>query len=594
MIKGIIFDLDGVLTFTDKYHYMAWKKIADEEDIYFDEEINKRLRGVSRLDSLEIILERANKEYTQEDKVALAEKKNKLYIELLANLSSDDVAINADQVLNDLRGKGLKLAVGSSSKNTNLILKNTNLGSYFDVVVDGNMIEKSKPNPEVFLKAAELLGIKPSEALVVEDAVAGIEAGVNGGFMTVAISTAKESNLPNYKINVLADLLNIIDEEKKNPLFKLEHIKKVYPNGVCAIEDFSLDIYPGEFMVFVGPSGCGKSTVLRMIAGLEEITDGAFYIDGEEMSDSDPKDRDIAMVFQNYALYPHKNVRQNIGFPLYMKSVGFKHFFDIKYRINRRKEIDKKVESVAETIGLSEYLDRKPKNLSGGQRQRVALGRAIIRNPKAFLLDEPLSNLDAKMRAEMRTEISKLHSKLGTLFIYVTHDQIEAMTMASRIVVMKDGYIQQVGTPREIFMHPKNMFVAGFIGTPPMNFIDGVIRKEDKIYFEFTDGNKIDLPDSVIKKLDLSYIDKNVVLGIRPKAINIVEDSNFKGKVTICEQLGDEALVYFKYLTDKEYVASLSTYEKYEEGQEISLSFDLEHCSLFSKETEGSILNEED
>ena len=590
MIKGIIFDLDGVLTFTDNLHFKAWKEIADKEGIYFDEEINKRLRGVSRLDSLNIILEKASKTYTLEEKEKLANEKNEIYISLLANLNKNDVDDNTRDVLSSLKEKGMLLAVGSSSKNTKLILQQTELESYFDVVIDGNMITKSKPAPEVFLKAAEALNIEPIEAFVVEDAEAGILAGNQGGFKTLAVGPAKEANIAYKNIDNLNEIISLVDENNNElPIIKLEHIKKVYPNGFCAIEDFSLDIYNGEFVVFVGPSGCGKSTILRMIAGLEEITDGAFYIDGEEMSDSEPKDRDIAMVFQNYALYPHKTVKQNIGFPLYMQSVGFKHFFDFKYRKERRKNIDKKVEEIAESIGLTPYLNTKPKNLSGGQRQRVALGRAIIRNPKAFLLDEPLSNLDAKMRTEMRTEIAKLHNELGTIFIYVTHDQIEAMTMASKIVVMKDGYIQQIGSPSEVFMHPANQFVAGFIGTPQMNFFDCILRKEnDELLLEFQEGPKVTLPKNI--EVDNNYIDKEVILGVRPKAIKIVNESAFKAKVTICEQLGDEALIHFNYTGDTEYICSLVTYENYEVNQIINFDFDLDFCSLFANDTKDSIL----
>ena len=376
-----------------------------------------------------------------------------------------------------------------------------------------------------------------------------------------------------------------------NVKIELKNIKKVYPNGVNAVKDFSLTIDDGEFVVFVGPSGCGKSTVLRMIAGLEEISDGELLINDELVNDTEPKERDIAMVFQNYALYPHLSVRKNIGFPLLMENVGIKHFFDFKYRKARKQDIYKQIDDVAAKIGLTDYLDRKPKNLSGGQRQRVALGRAIIRHPKAFLLDEPLSNLDAKMRSEMRTEISKLHNDLKSIFIYVTHDQIEAMTMGSKIVVMKDGYIMQVGTPAEVFMNPVNTFVAGFIGTPQMNFFDVKLIKEDDIYVLFPTGEKFSLPKSLQLRLDLSYIDKDVILGIRPKAINITNSSrnSLNGKVTISEQLGDEALVYFNYL-DKEYIASVLTYQKFEADQNIQLSLDLQFASLFDKETEKVIL----
>ena len=375
--------------------------------------------------------------------------------------------------------------------------------------------------------------------------------------------------------------------ETNEPKIRLEHIKKVYPNGVTAVKDFSLDIDNGEFVVFVGPSGCGKSTVLRMIAGLEEITDGDFNLDGKRMNDLEPSERNIAMVFQNYALYPHLTVRDNIAFPLTNAKIPFKKFFNLKYRKERKKEIYAKANEVAKIIGLEPYLDRKPKNLSGGQRQRVALGRAIIRNPKVFLLDEPLSNLDAKMRAEMRTEISRLHNDLKTIFIYVTHDQIEAMTMGSKIVVLKDGYIQQIGTPNEIFMNPKNMFVAGFIGTPPMNFFDAKVSEDGK-NIETCDQS-FKLPDNVFKALDGSYKGKEVVLGVRPKMIK-VDSGKLKGKVSISEQLGDEALIYFNIEGDKEYVASINTFKKYEMGEEINIDLDLSYMSLFDKESQESIL----
>mgnify|MGYP001090221186 FL=1 len=265
---------------------------------------------------------------------------------------------------------------------------------------------------------------------------------------------------------------------------KLEHIYKVYPNGTKAVSDFTMDIKDGEFIVFVGPSGCGKSTTLRMIAGLEEITDGELYINDKLMNDVIPMNRNIAMVFQNYALYPNLTVRQNIAFPLNIsKKIPFSKFFSLKYRKERKKEINEIVEEIAKKINLYEYLDRKPANLSGGQRQRVALGRSMVRNPSAFLLDEPLSNLDAKMRAQMRTEISTLHNDLQTIFIYVTHDQIEAMTMGTKIVVLKEGIIQQVASPKELFLHPINKFVAGFIGTPQMNFFKVKLIKEDNRYF---------------------------------------------------------------------------------------------------------------
>ncbi len=594
MIKGIIFDMDGVLTFTDKYHYICWKKIADQENIYFDEEINNRLRGVSRMDSLNIILEKANKEYSLEEKTKLAELKNSYYVECLNELKPTDISDEVRNTLINLRELGIKLAIASSSKNAKLIAEKLNITSLFDFIVDGNMISKSKPDPEVFIKAADMINLNPSDCFVVEDAKSGITAAYNGGFKTVGFGKdVKDFDLAKYHIDSLTELLNLIEDNENidtnaKPVISLSHIKKVYPGNVCAVKDFSLDIYDGEFVVFVGPSGCGKSTVLRMIAGLEEITDGELYIDSKNMTDAEPKERNIAMVFQNYALYPHLSVRKNIGFPLYMEDIPFSKWFNFKYRKERKAEIDALVEEVASKIELSPYLDRKPKNLSGGQRQRVALGRAIIRNPKAFLLDEPLSNLDAKMRAGMRTEISKLHEQLKAIFIYVTHDQIEAMTMGSKIVVLKDGIIQQIGTPKEVFMNPKNKFVAGFIGTPQMNFFDCTLNKDS---ITLKNGTELKLPKSLFDRIDDKYISKEVCLGVRPKAISIDNMSNINGKVTISEQLGDEALVYFNIDGyDNEYSLSMITYNNYKSGESVGLSFNLDNASLFDIETEESIL----
>ena len=284
---------------------------------------------------------------------------------------------------------------------------------------------------------------------------------------------------------------------------ELVNINKIYPNGVQAVFDFNLKIADKEFIVFVGPSGCGKSTTLRMIAGLEEISSGEFYIDGELMNDVAPKDRNIAMVFQSYALYPHMTVYDNMAFGLKLRRVP-------------KEQIKQKVEEAAEILGLKAYLDRKPKALSGGQRQRVALGRAIVRNAKVFLMDEPLSNLDAKLRVTMRSEIIKLHARLNSTTVYVTHDQIEAMTMASRIVVMKDGYIQQIGEPKEIYDNPANAFVAGFIGTPPMNFIHGKIA-ENGVFTAKDRDYDLQVPEYQFKKAEeAGLIGKPIILGIRP------------------------------------------------------------------------------
>ena len=322
----------------------------------------------------------------------------------------------------------------------------------------------------------------------------------------------------------------------------LKHIFKVYDGGVKAVNDFCMDIEDKEFIVFVGPSGCGKSTTLRMIAGLEEITAGELQIDGEVVNDYEPKDRNIAMVFQNYALYPHMSVYENMAFALKTAHVP-KHI------------IHEKVTEAAEILGITEYLQRKPKALSGGQRQRVALGRAIVRQPKVFLLDEPLSNLDAKLRAAMRAEISRLHQRLGTTFIYVTHDQVEAMTMGTRIVVMRDGFVQQIDTPMNLYKYPDNMFVAGFIGTPQMNFFEGVIvRRDDNVFFKLDCGAIIGMKYFQADKIPTKYMDgrRKVVFGVRPDDVRILKpDANDKGYwspaqavVSVVEVLGNEAILY--------------------------------------------------
>ena len=321
----------------------------------------------------------------------------------------------------------------------------------------------------------------------------------------------------------------------------LKHIYKVYPNGTKAVNDFNMRISDKEFIVFVGPSGCGKSTVLRMIAGLEPITAGELKIGDVVVNDIEPKDRDIAMVFQNYALYPHMTIYENIAFGLRMKKVP-------------KDEIDRRVKEAAEILGITDYLKRKPKEMSGGQRQRVALGRAIVREPKVMLLDEPLSNLDAKLRTQMRSEIVKLHKKLNTTFIYVTHDQVEAMTMGTRIVVMKSGFIQQIDTPKNLYKYPSNKFVAGFIGTPQMNFFEGTLKKVgDEVIIDFAGSDaKITVPYSMMMKTTPSYLsgDKTVIIGLRAEDISLDEEkvqkstARIKVKISHTEELGTETLVY--------------------------------------------------
>ncbi|GAB6118301.1 sn-glycerol-3-phosphate ABC transporter ATP-binding protein UgpC [Thermoanaerobacter brockii subsp. lactiethylicus] len=365
----------------------------------------------------------------------------------------------------------------------------------------------------------------------------------------------------------------------------LKHVYKVYPGGVTAVKDFNLEIQDKEFIVLVGPSGCGKTTTLRMIAGLEEISQGELYIDGKLVNDVPPKDRDIAMVFQNYALYPHMTVYDNMAFGLKLRKVP-------------RAEIDRKVKEAARILGLEEYLNRKPKALSGGQRQRVALGRAIVRNPKVFLMDEPLSNLDAKLRVQMRTELAKLHDRLQTTFIYVTHDQTEAMTMGTRIVVMKDGVIQQVDKPQTIYDYPNNLFVAGFIGSPQMNFIDARLEnKNGKVYATFK-GFSILVPEGILKRLkDPSYVGKEIVLGIRPEDLHDEEvfleaypEAVVEAKVDVTELMGPETYLYLD-VNGVSLTARVDPRTRAKAGDVIKIGFDINKLHMFDKETEMSILN---
>ena len=384
----------------------------------------------------------------------------------------------------------------------------------------------------------------------------------------------------------------------------LKGINKIYPSGVQAVFDFCLDIRDKEFIVLVGPSGCGKSTTLRMIAGLEEISSGELYIDGKLVNDVVPKDRDIAMVFQNYALYPHMSVYDNMAFGLKLRKVP-------------KEIIDQKVKQAAQILGITDYLSRKPKALSGGQRQRVALGRTIVREPKVFLLDEPLSNLDAKLRASMRTEISKLHTRLATTFIYVTHDQIEAMTMGTRIVVMKDGFMQQVDTPQNLYDYPINLFVASFIGTPQMNFFkDSTLTSEDgKVFVNFVGGNKILLPESMrarIKNLN-EYLDtdKKITLGVRPEDIHQDQlfisnspDTVVAARIEVIEKLGAETQIYCELdyegktssIIDNstQMIAKISSRAIVENGQIVELAFDAHHIHMFDAITEASILERDE
>ena len=402
----------------------------------------------------------------------------------------------------------------------------------------------------------------------------------------------------------------------------LKHVYKIYDNmdkkaaenKKPAVSDFCMEIQDKEFIVFVGPSGCGKSTTLRMIAGLEQITEGEIWIDNTLVNDVAPKDRDIAMVFQNYALYPHMTVYDNMAFGLKLRKVA-----DIKkdkqgnpildengntitvMRKYTKQEIDEKVQHAAKILAIEEYLERKPKALSGGQRQRVALGRTIVRNPKVFLLDEPLSNLDAKLRATMRSEIIKLHDQLGATFIYVTHDQVEAMTMGTRIVVMKDGLVQQIGAPQELYDYPINTFVAGFIGTPQMNFFDGHLSPNGKLMF--ANGQEITLSPSTMAAFDVDKIGSglDVVMGIRPGDLKVLDtetDTTVVAKVEVVEALGNETIIYANLDKNAEaglektatsIVASAKLKKNPARKSEIILGIDEDAIHIFDRATEISI-----
>ena len=366
---------------------------------------------------------------------------------------------------------------------------------------------------------------------------------------------------------------------------KLKNVYKKYEGGVTAVSDFNLDIADKEFIILVGPSGCGKTTTLRMVAGLEEISEGEVYIGDRLVNDVQPKDRDIAMVFQNYALYPHMTVFDNMAFGL-------------KLRKTPKEDIKRRVREAAKILEIEHLLDRKPKALSGGQRQRVALGRAIVRDPKVFLMDEPLSNLDAKLRVQMRLEITKLHQKLNTTFIYVTHDQTEAMTMGTRIVVMKDGFIQQVDTPTALYDRPNNMFVAGFIGSPQMNFINVKVEKRgEEIHLTFGE-NDIKLPEGKAKKIEgTDYFGQEVVMGIRPESIHdedafieSMPDSIVGAKVEVVEMLGSETLLHM-FIDEISCTARVNPRTKTRSGDLIKVAIDTNRVHLFDKETERTIIN---
>ena len=374
------------------------------------------------------------------------------------------------------------------------------------------------------------------------------------------------------------------EDKKKNKKKADEPEKKkvnlqITDEGVVAVQAFNLDIADKEFIVLVGPSGCGKSTTLRMVAGLEEISDGELYIDGKLMNDVAPKDRDIAMVFQNYALYPHMTVYENMAFSL-------------KLRKEKKEVIDKKVREAAEILDITQYLDRKPKALSGGQRQRVAIGRAIVRDPKVFLMDEPLSNLDAKLRNQMRAEIIKLRERINTTFIYVTHDQTEAMTLGDRIVIMRDGYIQQIGTPQDVFNHPANLFVAGFIGMPVMNMFDGKLTREGDKFFAELGGVKVELSkDKEERLLKNNVQSQDVILGIRPEHTELA-DKGVPAKIDVSEMMGSSVHLHVS-AEGKDVIIIVPTTEMLSDafrmGQQVHFTFNGAVAHVFSKETEKNL-----
>ena len=368
-------------------------------------------------------------------------------------------------------------------------------------------------------------------------------------------------------------------ETEKNPETNKPNLQ-ITDEGVVAVQEFNLDIKDKEFIVLVGPSGCGKSTTLRMVAGLEEISGGELYIDGKLCNDVAPKDRDIAMVFQNYALYPHMTVYENMAFSLKLKKTP-------------KDEIDKKVKEAAQILDITQYLDRKPKALSGGQRQRVAIGRAIVRDPKVLLMDEPLSNLDAKLRNQMRAEIIKLRQRIDTTFIYVTRDQVEAMTLGDRIVIMKDGYIQQIGTPQEVFNHPVNLFVAGFIGTPQMNFFDATLTNKGDKYVVNVQGKEYELTAEQNAKLKGQNVPSDIVLGVRPVHISLANDG-IEAKVDVTELMGSELHLHLDS-NGKDVVAVVPTTDIDVDGlhgshKTVHYTFKPELMHIFDRATEKNII----
>ena len=395
---------------------------------------------------------------------------------------------------------------------------------------------------------------------------------------------SESRNMAEVQLKNIKKVYPFISGEQKKKKKKADEPEKKKVNlqitdeGVVAVQAFNLDIADKEFIVLVGPSGCGKSTTLRMVAGLEEITDGELYIDGKLMNDVAPKDRDIAMVFQNYALYPHMTVYENMAFSL-------------KLRHTPKDEIDKKVREAAEILDITQYLERKPKALSGGQRQRVAIGRAIVRDPKVMLMDEPLSNLDAKLRNEMRAEIIKLRERINTTFIYVTHDQTEAMTLGDRIVIMRDGYIQQIGTPQDVFNHPANLFVAGFIGMPVMNFFDAkLIREGEKFFVQLADY-KVELaPEKEERLLKNDVQSQDITLGVRPEHTEL-GDEGVAAKVDVSEMMGSSVHLHVS-AEGRDVIIIVPTIEmkgNYKIGDAVHFTFGGNVAHVFSKETDKNL-----
>ena len=368
-------------------------------------------------------------------------------------------------------------------------------------------------------------------------------------------------------------------KKKANEPEKKKVNLQITDEGVVAVQEFNLEIKDKEFIVLVGPSGCGKSTTLRMVAGLEDISGGELYIDGKLVNDVAPKDRDIAMVFQNYALYPHMTVRENMAFALKLRHVP-------------KAEIEQKVRQAAEILDITQYLDRKPKALSGGQRQRVAIGRAIVRAPKVMLMDEPLSNLDAKLRNEMRAEIIKLRERIDTTFIYVTHDQTEAMTLGDRIVIMRDGYVQQIGTPQDVFNHPANLFVAGFIGMPVMNFFDAKLVREGSKFFVEIANERVELdPEKEARLLNNDVQSQDVTLGVRPEHTDLSENGGITGKVDVAEMMGSSVHLHIT-AEGRDVIIIVPTVDmkgNFSMGDEVRFTFRGNVAHVFSKETDRNL-----